>query len=86
MIYLGLTFFCFGILFGNFNTLAVHPLGHIAGVANSVISTVSTFISVLIGALIGQLYDGTVLPLILGFAGCGILTLVIVVRIPKQHA
>ena len=86
MIYLGLTFFCFGILFGNFNTLAVHPLGHIAGVATSVISTVSTFISVLIGAQIGQLYDGTVLPLVLGFAGCGLLTLAIVLRIPKQHA
>ncbi len=84
MLYMALTFFCFGILFGNFNTLAVHPLGHIAGVANSVISMVSTFISVLIGALIGQLYDGTILPLVLGFMGCGVLTLVIVMRVPKQ--
>ncbi len=84
MIYMAVTFFCFGILFGNFNTLAVHSLGHIAGVANSVISTVSTFVSVLIGALIGQFYDGTVLPLVLGFIGCGLLSLFIIIRIPKQ--
>ena len=83
MIYQALTFFCFGILFGNFNTLAIHPLGHIAGVANSVISMVSTFISVLIGALIGQLYDGTILPLVLGFAGCGALALLIIMRVPR---
>jgi DHA1 family bicyclomycin/chloramphenicol resistance-like MFS transporter len=84
MIYLALNFFCFGILFGNFNTLAVHPLGHIAGVANSVISMISTLISVFIGGLIGQLYNGTILPLVLGFAVCGILSLLIIVRIPKH--
>ncbi len=84
MLYLSITFFCFGILLGNFNTLAVHPLGHIAGVANSVISTVSTFMSVLIGSIIGQLYDGTVLPLVMGFVGCGVITLVIVLRIPHE--
>ena len=84
MAYMTVVFFCFGILFGNFNTLALHPLGHIAGVANSVISTLSTFISVLIGAMIGQLYDGSVIPLVLGFAGCGVITLFIVLRIPTQ--
>jgi DHA1 family bicyclomycin/chloramphenicol resistance-like MFS transporter len=84
MIYLALNFFCFGILFGNFNTLAAHPLGHIAGVANSVISMISTLISVLIGGLIGQLYNGTIQPLVLGFAACGILSWLIIVRIPKH--
>ena len=75
MVYLAAVFFCFGILFGNFNTLAVHPLGHIAGVATSVISSVQTLISVAIGGLIGQCYDGTVQPLVFGFLACGILTL-----------
>jgi DHA1 family bicyclomycin/chloramphenicol resistance-like MFS transporter len=77
-------FFCFGILFGNFNTLAVQPLGHIAGIANSVISTVQTLISVIIGSYIGQAYDGTVQPLTLGFLACGIFTLIIVLRIYKK--
>jgi len=78
-------FFCFGILFGNFNTLAVHPLGHIAGIANSVISTVQTLISVLIGGTIGQLYDGSIQPLVLGFALCGAITLVIVIMVNKSN-
>lgn len=78
MLYLGVMFFSFGILFGNFNTLAVHPLGHIAGVANSVISTVQTLISVIIGSFIGQSYDGSTLPLILGFLFCGTTSLLLV--------
>lgn len=78
MLYLGVMFFSFGILFGNFNTLAVHPLGHIAGVANSVISTVQTLISVVIGSFIGQSYDGSTLPLILGFLFCGTTSLLLV--------
>jgi len=83
MTYLVLNFCCFGLLFGSFNVLAVQPLGHIAGIANSAISTLSTLISAIIGTLIGQLYDGTVLPLVLGFAGCGVVALLIVLRIPQ---
>lgn len=75
MVYLAAVFFCFGILFGNFNTLAVHPLGHIAGVATSVISSVQTLLSVVIGGLIGQCYNGTIQPLVSGFLVCGVLTL-----------
>lgn len=70
--FMAVTFFCFGILFGNFNALAIEPLGHIAGVANSIISSIQTFISVIIGATIGQCYDGSVLPLVLGFLICGV--------------
>ena len=79
MLYMLSTFFCFGILFGNFNSLAVHPLGHIAGVATSVISTVQTLISVMVGSYIGQHYDGIIIPLILGFTICSGITLSLVV-------
>lgn len=67
MAYLLVTFFCFGILFGNFNALAVEPLGHIAGVANSVISSLQTLMSMLLGSTIGYFYNGTIFPLIIGF-------------------
>jgi DHA1 family bicyclomycin/chloramphenicol resistance-like MFS transporter len=77
MTYFAIIFFCFGILFGNFNTLAVQPLGHIAGVANSVISSIQTLISVIIGGTIGQYYNGTVQPLIIGFLVCAVTTLTI---------
>lgn len=75
MSYLALTFFCFGLLFGNLTTLAVQPLGHIAGVANSVIGSVQTFISVIIGGLIAHFYNQTVLPLVSGFLLAALLSL-----------
>jgi DHA1 family bicyclomycin/chloramphenicol resistance-like MFS transporter len=68
MIYLMTALFCIGILFGNLNAIAMEPLGHIAGVGAAVIGSLSTFISVLLGMLIGQSYNGTILPLVGGFA------------------
>ena len=82
--YLAITFFCFGILFGNLNTLAVQPLGHIAGVATSVISSVQTLISIVVGGIIGQSYDGTVQPLVLGFLICAVSTLAILILARKR--
>jgi len=67
-IYFLLTFFGVGILFGNLNSLAMEPLGHIAGVGAAVVGSLSTFISLFLGILIGQSYNGTVLPLVGGFA------------------
>jgi DHA1 family bicyclomycin/chloramphenicol resistance-like MFS transporter len=77
MIYLMLSFFCIGILFGNFNALAMDPLGHIAGVAASVIGSLTAFISLLLGMVIGLAYDGTVLPLVGGFTALGIASIVV---------
>ena len=62
------SFFCVGILFGNLNSLAMEPLGHIAGVGATVVGSLSTFLSVPLGTLIGQGYNGTILPLVGGFA------------------
>jgi len=75
MAYLGITLFCTGILFGNLSALAMEPLGHIAGVGAAVVGSLSTFISVPFAILIGHSYDGTVMPLIIGFAVFGVLTL-----------
>jgi DHA1 family bicyclomycin/chloramphenicol resistance-like MFS transporter len=72
MVDLAITCFCFGMVFGNFNALAMEPLGHIAGVGSAVVGTITTLMSVTIGTLIGQSYDGTLLPLIGGFAVLGL--------------
>jgi DHA1 family bicyclomycin/chloramphenicol resistance-like MFS transporter len=61
-------FFPIGILFGNFNALAMQSLGHVAGMATTVIGSITTFASLSLGTLVGQAYDGTVLPLVAGFA------------------
>lgn len=68
MAYLMLTFFCVGILFGNQNSLAMEPLGHLAGIGAAVVGSLSTLMSMPLGAVIGQSYNGTVLPLIIGIA------------------
>ncbi len=85
MTYLIISFFCFGLLFGNFSTLAIQPLGHIAGTANSVIGSFQTLLSVALGGFIGYRYNGTVTPLILGFFILGICSLLLVFRLSKLH-
>ncbi|MEH6402852.1 MAG: multidrug effflux MFS transporter [Sneathiella sp.] len=77
MIFLFITFFCFGILFGNLNALAMEPLGHIAGVASAIITCVSTLQSVTFGTLVAQSYDGTILPLVIGFSTFGMISLIL---------
>ena len=75
MTYLMATFFGIGLLFGNLNALAMQPLGHIAGTGAAVVGATSMLISLAFGTWIGQSYNGTVLPLVIGFAalsGCAI--------------
>ena len=66
--YLMSTFFCVGILFGNQNSLAMEPLGNLAGIGAAVVGSLSTLISIPLGTLIGQSYNGTIIPLIIGIA------------------
>lgn len=62
------SFFCIGLLFGNLTSLAMEPLGAMAGMGASVVSALSTFISVPLGGWIAQSYNGTVFPLVIGFS------------------
>ncbi len=73
-VFLLVSFFCSGLLFGNFNAIAMEPMGRIAGMAAAIIGSLSSLIAILVGGCIGQLYNGTVIPLVGGFAGLGILT------------
>ena len=68
MSYLMLAFFCVGILFGNQNSLAMEPLGYMAGIGAAVVGSLSTLISMPLGTIIGQSYNGTILPIIIGMA------------------
>ena len=81
IMYLFVAFFCCGLLFGNFNTMAIHPLGHIAGAASSVIGCLQTLLSASLGAFVGYLYDGTVNPLITGFLVLSLWSLILVFRL-----
>lgn len=67
MVVMACMFFFMGILFGNANAMAMEPMGHIAGVASSVIGAGTTFVSMTMGTLIGQLYDQTLVPMFGGY-------------------
>jgi len=73
-IFLFVSFFCSGLLFGNFNAIAMEPMGRIAGMAAAIIGSLSSLVAIVVGGYIGQLYNGTVMPLVGGFAGLGVLT------------
>jgi DHA1 family bicyclomycin/chloramphenicol resistance-like MFS transporter len=74
-------FFLFGLIAPNFNAIAMEPQGHNAGMASSVIGSLSTAIGALGGGLVGRSFDGTVLPIAAGFAGCSLLTCAIVILV-----
>lgn len=57
-----------GLTMGNLNALAMEPVGHIAGLAASVISSLATFGSVILAIPIGLAFDGTATPLLIGVA------------------
>ena len=75
-VYLFTNFFCCGILFGNYNAIALEPMGRIAGMASAISGSLSALFAIVTGSLIGQQYDGTVIPLAAGFTGLGLLALV----------
>ncbi|MCA9994770.1 MAG: multidrug effflux MFS transporter [Anaerolineales bacterium] len=76
-IYFIIIFFTIGMLFGNLNALAMEPLGHIAGVGAAVVGSLSTLISTILGTIVGQNFNGTILPLVGGFALLGLLSLAV---------
>ncbi|MFZ1813696.1 MAG: multidrug effflux MFS transporter [Rhizobiaceae bacterium] len=68
-----------GLVFSNFNALAMEPQGHVAGVAASFIGGITVIVGASIGYYIGLHFDGTVVPMALGFGFCGIASMLIVV-------
>lgn len=57
-----------GLTMGNLNALAMEPVGHIAGLAASVISSLATVGSVALAIPVGLAFDGTSTPLLAGTA------------------
>ena len=69
---------CFGLATSNFGAMAMENMGHIAGTASSVQGFITVTGGALLGALIGQSFDGTTVPLYIGFFVAGIVALGIV--------
>ncbi|MEO1167092.1 MAG: multidrug effflux MFS transporter [Pseudomonadota bacterium] len=65
----------FGLCGANFSAMAMEEMGAIAGTASSVQGAVGVLFGAIIGGAIGQMYDGTTLPLSLGFLLCSLVAL-----------
>lgn len=69
---------CIGLCSSNFGSMAMEPVGHIAGTASSVQGFITSIGAVLVGSAIGQSYAGTTLPLAVGYLCIGLSVFAIV--------
>ncbi len=80
-------FFQAGLTLGNLNAIAMEPMGHIAGMAASVVSAVSTVLAAALASPVGLLFNGTITPLLLAIltmAAAGFLMMLYMGRIERQ--
>jgi len=74
-------------MWGNFRSIAMEPIGHIAGIGAAINGFISTLLSIPIATLIGYFVEDIVLPVFLGLAICGIGSLFIFIvskKVKKQ--
>ena len=73
----------FGLIGSNFSAMAMEPVGHIAGTAASIQGFIANVGGAIVGVQIGQAFNGTTLPVALGFAVCGVASLIIVLMVER---
>lgn len=73
-----LTFACFGMMGANFSAIALEPQGKMAGTASAAYGFATSTVSAVIGKLVAQRFDGTITPLLWGFAALGIASLIVI--------
>ncbi|MDM7957214.1 multidrug effflux MFS transporter [Blastomonas sp.] len=67
-----------GFIGANFGSIAMEPFGAMAGAASSFQMALRTVLGAGIGALIGQAFDGSTLPMAMGFLLCGLASLAVI--------
>lgn len=84
--FLSIQFFCLGFMWGNFRSIAMEPIGHIAGIGAAINGFISTVLSIPIATFIGEFVKNSVWPLFAGLAICGMCALAIflLVHRPKK--
>ncbi len=78
-------FFQIGLTLGNLNAIAMEPMGHVAGLAASIIGSVATVVAVILAAPISLSFDGTILPLVIGVLSYSFLALLAMVAMAKAE-
>jgi MFS transporter, DHA1 family, multidrug resistance protein len=65
------SFFFSGLIFGNFNALALEPMGKNAGMAAAISGFIASLMAVIFGGAAGRLYNGTLYPITIAFVCFG---------------
>ncbi|MFD1550761.1 Bcr/CflA family drug resistance efflux transporter [Putridiphycobacter roseus] len=84
MVFFAIQFLALGFIFGNVRSLAMEPIGHIAGVGAAINGFMSTLMSVPIAIFIGSFITTSALPVFLGFLCCSLLSLMLMLSIHKR--
>jgi len=88
--FLGWQLFIFcqaGLTIGNLNAIAMEPMGHIAGMAASVIGSIATVGAVALSAPIGTFFDGgeqLLVRAVLAMAVCGFISITLLGRASRR--
>lgn len=77
-------FFMVGLTIGNLNALGLEPVGHVAGMAASVMGAIATVASVVLAAPVGLMFDGTAYPLMAGVTVFAAIGWALMRLIPRQ--
>ena len=85
VIFLSLQFFCLGFMWGNFRSIAMEPIGHIAGIGAAITGFTSTLLSIPIASFVGGFVQDSVLPMFMELAACGLLSLGIFMLVRRQN-
>lgn len=67
-----ISFFASGLIFGNYNAMAMEPMGRIAGMAAAVSGALSSLMAIVLGGFAARQYDGTLTPVALAFVVFGL--------------
>ncbi|MGB5498253.1 MAG: multidrug effflux MFS transporter [Maribacter sp.] len=82
--FLAVQFFCLGFVWGNLRSIAMEPIGHIAGIGAAITGFISTLLSIPIAAYVGSFVQETVLPMFIGLAICGLLSIGVFLIMRRQ--
>ncbi len=83
MVFMSVSFFCLGLIGPNSTAMAMDPMGHIAGSAAAANGFAGTTLAGFLGGIVARLYDGTAIPIILGFAILGLAAFAVVLWTEK---
>jgi MFS transporter, DHA1 family, multidrug resistance protein len=67
MVFFFISFFCSGMTFGNYQAMALEPMGHIAGMAAAVSGAMASLMAITLGGGAARLYDGSITPVAIAF-------------------